>query len=70
MDWLQNIFGKTQISQPSNLASGSIALKGKFLHVLTTKSEFSPVWIVDSGASDYMTGDINLLADFQPCKQD
>ena len=64
------MFGKTQISQPSNLASSFIALKGKFLHVLTVKSKFSPIWIVDSGASDHMTGDINLLADFQPCKQD
>ena len=51
------------------MASGSIAHKGNTLHALIAKSNFSAVWVVDSGASDHMTGDTNLLTRFQPCKQ-
>ena len=61
MEWFQNIFGKTQFSQPSNLVFGSIALKGKSSHVLTAKSEFSVAWIIDLEASDHMIGETKLL---------
>ena len=67
MEWLQNMFAKAQISWSSTMAFGSIPHKVNFLHAFTAKIELSTMWIIDLGASDHMTGHINLLSSFQPC---
>ena len=36
---------------------GSVATKGTFSTVLNVQKEISGTWIVDSGATDHMTGD-------------
>lgn len=58
MELLQNMFSKTHISQSLIVAEGLIAHKGNFSHVFTTKRELF-LWIIDLGASDHMTGNIN-----------
>jgi len=67
MEWLKSMFEKTQPNQSSTIASGSIAHKGTFLHAFVTKKDLSTIWVIDSGASDHMTGQISLLSNFQPC---
>ncbi|CAJ2638271.1 unnamed protein product [Trifolium pratense] len=48
----------------SNILSGSISPKGtsSFLSVIS-----SSAWIIDSGASDHMTGDSTLFSSYGPC---
>ncbi|PNX54408.1 hypothetical protein L195_g048027 [Trifolium pratense] len=48
----------------SNTLSGSISSKGtsSFLSVIS-----SSAWIIDSGASDHMTGDSTLFSSYGPC---
>ena len=49
----------------SGSGSGLLAQKGKFSTALTV-SHSSP-WIIDSGASDHMTGDATLLNEYNQC---
>ncbi|RVW94789.1 Retrovirus-related Pol polyprotein from transposon TNT 1-94 [Vitis vinifera] len=49
------------------ISTRSAAQRGNFLTALHTKTEDSSGWIIDSGASDHMTGDISVLHDCSPC---
>ena len=56
-------------SQQNPIGMGSLAQKGTFQNALTVKMETPNYWIVDSGASDHMTGDANLFHTFSPCQE-
>ncbi|KAL5783022.1 hypothetical protein ACOSP7_008051 [Xanthoceras sorbifolium] len=65
MEVLQKLL--QQPTQPS-IGSGSLAQKGNYLTALNVRKEnLSHHWIVDSGASDHMTGNRKLFHVFQPC---
>ncbi|KAL5760947.1 hypothetical protein ACOSQ2_019785 [Xanthoceras sorbifolium] len=75
MEMLQKIFQHTShISagvKPENgaadFSTGNLAQKGSFQHALSVNTEKSRPWIVDSGPSDHMTGDIKNFKTFNPC---
>jgi len=51
----------------SNSGSGLLAQKGKFSTTLIASKKHSSPWIIDSGASDHMTGDATLLNEYNQC---
>lgn len=59
--------------QPSGstpvIGTGSIAQKGKFSNALSVKTKKPSTWIIDSGASDHMTGDPSLFQSYYPCSE-
>jgi len=46
---------------------GSIAQKGNFLESALLSVKPSRTWIVDSGATDHMTGESSLFSSYSPC---
>jgi len=46
-----------------------LAKQGKISHSLFSKMMPTRVWIIDTGASDHMTGDLDTLSNFKPCDQ-
>ncbi|PON46011.1 hypothetical protein TorRG33x02_327260, partial [Trema orientale] len=52
-------------SSPSVIGTGSVAQKGNFLSALQVEKEKGP-WIMDSGASDHMTGEITVFKQYTP----
>ncbi|XP_059599280.1 retrovirus-related Pol polyprotein from transposon RE2 isoform X2 [Vitis vinifera] len=68
VDWLQKMFSQGSSTNPV-ISTGSAAQRGNFLIALHTKTEDSSGWIIDSGASDHMTGDISVLHDCSPCHE-
>ena len=57
MDLLQKLINQQQPSGTSIIGTGFLAHKGNFLNALSASKEKINPWIVDSGASDHMTGD-------------
>ena len=68
VEWLQKMFSQGSSTNPV-ISTGSAAQRGNFLTALHTKTEDSSGWIIDSGASDHMTGDISVLHDCSPCHE-
>ncbi|RVW34622.1 Retrovirus-related Pol polyprotein from transposon RE1 [Vitis vinifera] len=68
VEWLQKMFSQGSSTNPV-ISTGSAAQRGNFLTALHTKTEDSSGWIIDSGASDHMTGDILVLHDCSPCHE-
>ncbi|KAL5741619.1 hypothetical protein ACOSP7_028351 [Xanthoceras sorbifolium] len=68
MDMLQRLFNMSPASPTTSVVgTDSLAQKGNFLQALNMKKEKSSSWIVDSGASDHMTGDISVFKNYRPC---
>nr|DAD41760.1 TPA_asm: hypothetical protein HUJ06_016083 [Nelumbo nucifera] len=67
LDGLRRLLQSRQ--NPPVVGSGSIAQKGNFLKALTVKQEHYKPWIVDSGASDHMTGDRRVFHTYSPCNE-
>ncbi|KAK3012704.1 hypothetical protein RJ639_009860 [Escallonia herrerae] len=68
VEWLQKMFSSGSSLAPV-ISTGSTAQKGNFLTALYSKAEDSSDWIIDSGASDNMTGDVSLLHECSPCHE-
>ncbi|KAL6348502.1 hypothetical protein AAG906_009962 [Vitis piasezkii] len=68
---LQQFFMQAQFQQHNTQASPtpscSIAQKDRFSSALTTKSATVESWIIDSGASDHMTGSHDLFTNYTLC---
>ena len=70
MEILQKMFHQSQQipgNSTSMIGTGSLAQKGNFLRALNVKRKKHSPWIVDSGASDHMTGDATILDNYSPC---
>lgn len=70
LDMLQKLFGQPlSAPNPSIIGSGSVAHKGNILFALLSQQALSSSWIVDSGASEPMTGNFKLLDTYCPAKE-
>ena len=50
----------------SSKSVATVAQRGTYIHALKTNSAYNN-WIVDSGASDHMTGNSQLFVSYTPC---
>ncbi|KAL8101714.1 hypothetical protein AgCh_033561 [Apium graveolens] len=66
MDILQKLLNKEQ-SKSSLIGNGSVAQKGTTHHALNATKDYDTSWIVDSGASEHMTGNPTLFHSYQTC---
>ena len=65
---LQKLFSQSlPAPTPTMVRTGSLAQKGNFLSALNVKKEKLSPWIIDSGASDHMTGDEKFFSTYNPC---
>ena len=72
MDILQKLISQaySSSSTPTIISTGSVAQRGNIPSALHVSHHSLTPWIVDSGASDHMTGDKNLFSSFSPCTKD
>ena len=68
-EWLQKMFNQNS-NIATTISTGSATQKGIFSATHHVKTEDSARWIVDSGASDHMTGDASLFQECYPCLKD
>ena len=61
------MFQQTLQSTGTTIGTASIAQKGIFSHALNVRQENHTTWIVDSGASDHMTGNLMVFHEYTPC---
>ena len=61
------MFQQSQLNNATIISTNSFAQKGKFPKALRIKKDKLRPWIVDSGASDHMTGDTTLFVKYNPC---
>ena len=66
MEALQKLFQQTMLTAEKG-GTVVVAQRGNYLHALNTSKEKTKSWIVDSGASDHMTGDFTLFNSYSPC---
>ncbi|RVW93973.1 Retrovirus-related Pol polyprotein from transposon TNT 1-94 [Vitis vinifera] len=66
LEALQKMFQQTLQSTGTTIGTASVAQKGIFSHALNVRQENHTTWIVDSGASDHMTG-ISVFHEYTPC---
>lgn len=66
IEMLKNLFSQIRTEPPAPTASSSahVAQRG---NSFLSKQENSASWIVDSGASDHMTGSADLFSSYKPC---
>ena len=74
MEILQKLLSPLMSAQSQNdsssnqvLGYGILTHKGKFLCAFIVGKNHKNTWIVDSGASDHMTGDVTILYTYKPC---
>lgn len=69
IEQLYKIFSSLQTPNQSSKhdSSSSLAHRSNFLTALNTTSTFKIPWIIDSGASDHMTGSYNLFSSYSTC---
>ncbi|RVW60823.1 Retrovirus-related Pol polyprotein from transposon TNT 1-94 [Vitis vinifera] len=64
---LLSVQSQTGSSSNQVIGSGTLAHKGNFLSAFTTSKKRKKPWIVDSGASDHMTGDATIFDTYSSC---
>ncbi|RVW39091.1 Retrovirus-related Pol polyprotein from transposon TNT 1-94 [Vitis vinifera] len=67
LEALQKMFQQTLQSTGTTIGTASVAQKGIFSHALNVRLENHTTWIVDSGASDHMTGNLMVFHEYTPC---
>ncbi|RVW97656.1 Retrovirus-related Pol polyprotein from transposon TNT 1-94 [Vitis vinifera] len=67
LEALQKMFQQTLQSTGTTIGTASVAQKGFFSHALNVRQENHTTWIVDSGASDHMTGNLMVFHEYTPC---
>ncbi|RVW38886.1 Retrovirus-related Pol polyprotein from transposon TNT 1-94 [Vitis vinifera] len=67
MSPLLSVQSQTSSSSNQVIGSGTLAHKGNFLSAFTTGKKRKKPWIVDSGASDHMTGDATIFDTYSSC---
>ncbi|GMP21651.1 hypothetical protein CsSME_00052836 [Camellia sinensis var. sinensis] len=69
MEMLQKLL-QSQSGSSSNhiIGSGTLAHKGNSLNAFTVGKKRKKPWIVDSGASDHMTGDATIFDTYSSCQ--
>lgn len=68
MEALQRLFGQPSAPNTSLVGSGNVALQGEFPLTLMSRHDLDNAWIIDSGASDHMTGNFSLFNSYSPCR--
>ncbi|KAL5746111.1 hypothetical protein ACOSP7_027257 [Xanthoceras sorbifolium] len=63
---IREVFFELQESTAEVYGTGAIAQKGTFSNALSAKINKKKSWIVDSDASDHMTGDAKVFKSFIP----
>lgn len=66
METLQKLLQQTMLTAGKS-GTAAVAQKGNFLYALNTSKGKIESWIIDSGASDHMTGDLTLFSSYSPC---
>ncbi|KAL6322028.1 hypothetical protein AAG906_003171 [Vitis piasezkii] len=64
---LLSVQSQTGSSSNQVISSGTLAHKGNFLSAFTAGKKRKKPWIVDSGASDHMTGDATIFDTYSSC---
>ena len=64
---LMSIQSQTGTSSNQVIGSGTLAHKGNSLSAFFVGKKRKKPWIVDSGASDHMTGDATIFSTYSPC---
>ena len=64
---LLSVQSQTGSSSNQVIGSGTLAHKGNFLSAFTAGKKRKKPWIVDSGASDHMTGDATIFDTYSSC---
>ncbi|RVW54511.1 Retrovirus-related Pol polyprotein from transposon TNT 1-94 [Vitis vinifera] len=64
---LLSVQSQTDSSSNQVIGSGTLAHKGNFLSAFTAGKKRKKPWIVDSGASDHMTGDATIFDTYSSC---
>ncbi|RVW76743.1 Retrovirus-related Pol polyprotein from transposon TNT 1-94 [Vitis vinifera] len=67
MSPLLSVQSQTGSSSNQVIGSGTLAHKGNFLSAFTAGKKRKKPWIVDSGASDHMTGDATIFDTYSSC---
>ena len=70
MEMLQKMLQATVQSALNIVGTTTVAQKGNTQTALSTRKGDLMSWIVDSGASDHMTGDITVFNDYKSCYGD
>ena len=66
MEALQKLLQQSMVTAEKG-GTAVVAQRGNFLHALNTSKERTKSWIIDSRASDHMTGDFTLFSSYSPC---
>ena len=67
MELLQKLFQQTIKTDGTNSSTASMAQKGNIVNAMSVCKGGTTSWIVDSGASDHMTGNIATFSKYFPC---
>ncbi|KAL6321073.1 hypothetical protein AAG906_012065 [Vitis piasezkii] len=67
LEALQKMFQQTLQSTGTTIGTAFVAQKDIFSHALNVRQENHTTWIVDSGASDHMTGNLMVFHEYTPC---
>ena len=71
LEMLQQLMSQNSLSQSHNWASGTgmLAQKGNFSNAFIVNKQHSNPWIIDSRASDHITGDGTIFHEYNPCNE-